>query len=120
MAGLTSAAKSMRPRRLRKKSNFVGGVSNADLAQLHTLVSVVAHYRGQRPLPQTFCAKPVRAKMAPNVPLRSDKCRNYSSDKKRTLHRQPERLREIPIEPFSNCDSLGSNLCIAAAADDEK
>ena len=37
--------------------------------------------------------------MAPNVPLRSDKCRNYSSDKKRTLHRQPERLRALGLSP---------------------
>ena len=40
------------------KSHFVGGVSDADLAQLHTLVSVATHDRGQRRLPQTYCAKP--------------------------------------------------------------
>ena len=40
------------------KSHFVGGVSDADLAQLHTLVDLENHDRGRRPLPQTFCAKP--------------------------------------------------------------
>src|SRR5689334_9914453 len=37
----------------------VGGVSDADSAQLPTLVSVATQYRGQRPLPQTSCAKPL-------------------------------------------------------------
>jgi len=46
--------------RLCTKSRFVGGGSDADFAQLHRLVSVAAHDRGQRPLPQTFCAKPYR------------------------------------------------------------
>src|SRR3954467_9461340 len=35
------------------------GVSDADLAQLHTLVSVAAHYSGRRPLLQTSCARPL-------------------------------------------------------------
>jgi hypothetical protein len=38
-------------------SHPVGGVSDADLAHLHTLASVATDYRGQRPLPQTFWAK---------------------------------------------------------------
>src|SRR6478672_6172916 len=45
-----------------QKSHFVGGVSDADLAQFHTLVNVEAHYRGQRPPPQTFCAKPLSSR----------------------------------------------------------
>jgi hypothetical protein len=49
------------------KSHFVGGVSDADLAQLHTLVSVAARYRGQRPLPQTFCATPISFVKARNL-----------------------------------------------------
>src|SRR6478735_8932090 len=53
--------------RLCTKSHSVGGVSDADLAQLHTLVNVAAHYRGQRPLPQTFCAKPHTIQLGINV-----------------------------------------------------
>src|SRR6188768_1187962 len=42
--------------RLCTKSRFVGGVSGADLAHIHTLASVASHNRGHRPLPQTFGA----------------------------------------------------------------
>ena len=42
------------------KTLVVGGVSDADFAQLHTLVTSASLYRGQRPLLQTFCAKPAK------------------------------------------------------------